>query len=137
MREPFDDAAAHARHRLRRDHRIQNCFFRRVDRRVEDLRDLLVGEEVYPSSTRVRIRRADPADGWSGHDRSGKHWSEDDWQQIAARARLEEEEHNPKLVFVLGRIWRRTNRASLFRAAAGQFTRTPELPPSFEQPPTE
>lgn len=60
-----------------------------------------------------------------------------DWNQIIARAFEEEEEHNPKLVYVLRRVWQRTGHLSLYRAAAGQFTATPELPESFEEPPTE
>ncbi|MFC9843886.1 questin oxidase family protein [Streptomyces sp. NPDC060223] len=60
-----------------------------------------------------------------------------DWRTIVARAVLEEEEHNPKLVYVLRRVWERTGRRSVYRVAAGQFTATPELPPTFEEPPTE
>lgn len=60
-----------------------------------------------------------------------------DWEQIIARAFEEEEEHNPKLVYVLRRVWQRTGGLSLYRLAAAQFTATPELPESFEQPPTE
>jgi hypothetical protein len=63
-------------------------------------------------------------------------WSAD-WKQIIARAVEEEEEHNPKLVYVLQRVWKRTGGRTVYRAAAGQFTTTPELPPSFEEPPTE
>ncbi|MGH3623160.1 MAG: questin oxidase family protein [Sciscionella sp.] len=60
-----------------------------------------------------------------------------DWEHIVARAVEEDEEHNPKLVYVLRRVWERTGRQSIYRCAAGQFTATPELPPSFEEPPTE
>jgi hypothetical protein len=60
-----------------------------------------------------------------------------DWRQIVARAVEEEEEHNPKLVYVLRRVWRLTGGRTIYRAAAGQFTATPQLPPSFEEPPTE
>ncbi|MFI8417095.1 questin oxidase family protein [Serratia sp. NPDC078593] len=59
---------------------------------------------------------------------------EREWQQLTARAVEEEEEHNPKLVYVMKRLWLRT-RCSLYRAAAHQFTATPELPPSFEHAP--
>ncbi|HTZ43614.1 MAG TPA: questin oxidase family protein [Jatrophihabitans sp.] len=62
---------------------------------------------------------------------------EADWAQLSGRARLEEEEHNPKLVYVLSRLWHRGGRETIHRAAAGQFTRTPALPPSFEEPPNE
>lgn len=60
-----------------------------------------------------------------------------DWAQIVTRAAEEEEEHNPKLVYVLQRAWRRTGGRTIYRAAAGQFTATPQLPPSFEEPPNE
>ncbi|QRK04327.1 questin oxidase family protein [Archangium violaceum] len=60
-----------------------------------------------------------------------------DWEQIAARSFEEEEEHNPKLVYVLKRVWERTGGRSIYRSAAAQFTTTPELPKSFEEPPTE
>ncbi|MEW9553341.1 questin oxidase family protein [Nonomuraea sp. NPDC050783] len=59
-----------------------------------------------------------------------------DWDTIVGRAVLEEEEHNPKLVYVLRRVWERSGRRSIYRVAAGQFTATPELPPSFDEPPT-
>jgi hypothetical protein len=38
---------------------------------------------------------------------------------------------------VLQRAWNRSGRRSLYRAAAGHFTTTPELPRSFEQPPND
>lgn len=60
-----------------------------------------------------------------------------DWEQIVARAVEEEEEHNPKLVYVLQLMWKRTGGRSIYRSAAAQFTATPALPPSFETPPTE
>ncbi|SCX28492.1 hypothetical protein DSM25558_4489 [Agrobacterium sp. DSM 25558] len=63
--------------------------------------------------------------------------SADDWANIVGRAFEEEEEHNPKLVYVLKRLWERTGGRTIYRAAAGQFTATPDLPPSFEQPATE
>lgn len=57
------------------------------------------------------------------------------WKSIIDRAVLEEEEHNPKLVYVLYRLWQDNNR-SLYRIAASHFTTTPELPASFELAPT-
>ncbi len=47
-----------------------------------------------------------------------------------------EEEHNPKLVYVMKQYWS-NNHQTIFRAAAGQFTSTPELPDSFDAPPAE
>lgn len=58
------------------------------------------------------------------------------WAGIVARAIAEDEEHNPKMVYVLRRMWARTGRRSVYRAAAAHFTTTPELPKSFDEPPT-
>ena len=49
------------------------------------------------------------------------------WEEIVARAIIEKEEHNPKLVYVLRLLWRRYGNRSLFRIAAGHFTTTPEI----------
>lgn len=64
-------------------------------------------------------------------------WIADEWNRIVARAFLEEEEHNPKLVYVMRRLWNRSGGLAIYRTAAMQFTLTPKLPPSFEQPPAE
>ncbi|MEV4506096.1 questin oxidase family protein [Streptomyces klenkii] len=68
---------------------------------------------------------AGPAETW-----------EPDWRLSIARSFEEEEEHNPKLVYVMRQMWHRTTGRSIYRVAAGQFTTTPALPPSFEEPPT-
>lgn len=60
-----------------------------------------------------------------------------EWDWLVARAIEEEEEHNPKLVYVMREMWRRSGGMSLYRVAAGQFTATPELPATFEEPPVE
>jgi 2-phosphoglycolate phosphatase len=60
-----------------------------------------------------------------------------EWEWLVARAAEEEEEHNPKLVYVMRSMWHRTGGRSLYRVAAGQFTATPELPATFEQPPVD
>ncbi|WP_342380670.1 questin oxidase family protein [Myxococcus stipitatus] len=70
-------------------------------------------------------------------DTGGPPSAGEDWERIVARSFLEAEEHNPKLVYVMHRVWKRTGCRSLYRVAAGCFTTTPELPKSFEQPPTE
>jgi Questin oxidase-like len=59
------------------------------------------------------------------------------WDDIVARAIEEEEEHNPKMVYVLRTLSRRTGGQSIYRIAADHFTKTPELPPTFDAPPTE
>lgn len=60
----------------------------------------------------------------------------DEFEVAARRAWLEDEEHNPKLVFVLRDWWNAADWTG-YRHAAAQFTRTPELPASFDEPPTE
>jgi hypothetical protein len=60
-----------------------------------------------------------------------------DWDHIVARAIDEDEEHNPKMVYVLHSLWRRTGGKSIYRIAADHFTETPELPPTFDAPPNE
>jgi len=60
-----------------------------------------------------------------------------DWQKSITRAIAEEEEHNPKMVYVLRRMWELSGYRSIFRIAATYFTETPTLPKSFETPPTE
>jgi hypothetical protein len=49
------------------------------------------------------------------------------WRNIIDRAIIEEEEHNPKLVYVQRLLWRRFGHRTLFRIAAGNFTTTPEV----------
>jgi hypothetical protein len=51
-----------------------------------------------------------------------------EWGGIVARALIEAEEHNPKLVYVQRLLWNRFGQRSLFRIAAGHFTTTPEVP---------
>lgn len=57
------------------------------------------------------------------------------WQNTIARSFLEEEEHNPKLVFVLHEAWKKNDRLSIYRLAASHFTTTPILPRSFDEAP--
>ncbi len=59
------------------------------------------------------------------------------WDEIVARAIQEDEEHNPKLVYVLRALWRRTGGKSIYRITADRFTETPEYPPIFDAPPAE
>jgi hypothetical protein len=49
------------------------------------------------------------------------------WEEVVARAIIEKEEHNPKLVYVLRLLWKRYGNRSLFRIAASHFTTTPEI----------
>lgn len=60
-----------------------------------------------------------------------------EWDWTVARAVEEAEEHHPKLVHVMREMWHRSGGRSLYRVVAGQFTATPELPATFEQPPVE
>lgn len=70
-------------------------------------------------------------------DTGGHPAGSQDWERIVARAVEEEEEHNPKMVYVLQRVWKRTGGRSIYRAAAAHFTTTPGLPKSFEEPSIE
>jgi hypothetical protein len=60
-------------------------------------------------------------------DISENHMEGQTWDEIIARGLIEEEEHNPKLVYVQRMLWQRYNNRSLFRIAAGVFTTTPEV----------
>jgi hypothetical protein len=44
-------------------------------------------------------------------------------------ALAEREEHNPKLVYVLRKLWARFGHRSVYRVAAGCFTETPVIAP--------
>ncbi len=67
----------------------------------------------------VHAKYKDAVDG-DGSVRDGQ-----DWEQIISQAINEEEEHNPKLVYVQNLMWKRFGRRSVFRIAAGHFTTTP------------
>ncbi|MFE4055271.1 HAD-IA family hydrolase [Streptomyces sp. NPDC059096] len=69
-------------------------------------------------------------------DQDDPRWARE-WDWHIARAVEEEEEHNAKLVYVMRELWRRSGGRSVYRVAAGQFTTTPELPHTFEQPPVD
>ena len=51
-----------------------------------------------------------------------------EWDATVARALLEVEEHNPKLVYVMRREWSRTGRRAIYRDASAFFTKTPHVP---------
>ena len=61
-------------------------------------------------------------------DHDGSPMEGQEWEHIVARALIEEEEHNPKLVYVQRLLWKRFGHRSLFRVAAGNFTLAPEIP---------
>lgn len=61
-------------------------------------------------------------------DHDGSPTEGEEWEHIVTRALIEEEEHNPKLVYVQRLLWKRFGHRSLFRAAAGHFTTTPKVP---------
>jgi hypothetical protein len=94
---------------------------------------IVFSEAAFPSRAKLAALHATYREAFD--DRDQQVWSRD-WAQLVARAAEEEEEHNPKLVYVMRRVWQRTGR-SIYRGAAAQFTTTPELPESFEQPPTD
>ncbi|WP_084530517.1 questin oxidase family protein [Nocardia miyunensis] len=95
-------------------------------------RIILAAERKIPRPEKLRaLAELYPANGRDHSDSAAA-----EFDVIARRSWLEEEEHNPKLVFVLRQWWNELG-WSAYRHAAGQFTRTPELPPSFAEPPTE
>ncbi len=74
------------------------------------------------SLTSLHAKYKDAVDG-DGSVREGR-----DWEQIINQAIEEEEEHNPKLVYVQNLMWKRFGRRSIFRVSAGHFTTTPIFP---------
>ena len=70
----------------------------------------------------LREEYRDAVDGRAGVN-EGK-----DWEPIISRAVIDDEEHNPKLVYVQHLLWERYGRRSLFRVAASHFTTTPVVP---------
>ncbi len=95
-------------------------------------RIILAAEQKIPSPD--KLRKLAELYASSGPDHSG--YSTTEFDIISRRSWLEEEEHNPKLVFVLRQWWNDFDWIA-YRHAAAQFTRTPDLPPSFAEPPTE
>lgn len=55
------------------------------------------------------------------------------WQAVISAALADAEEHNPKMVYVVRKMWERTHNLTLYRIAASCFTTTPELPESFNE----
>ncbi len=95
-------------------------------------RIILAAERKIPRPDKLR----ELAELFPANDRDHSDSAAAEFGVIARRSWLEEEEHNPKLVFVLRQWWNERGWNG-YRHAAGQFTRTPELPPSFAEPPTE
>lgn len=95
---------------------------------------IVFSEADFPSGTRLEALHAAYECAVDGGEQSAV---QQDWERIVARAIEEEEEHNPKMVYVLRRVWQRTGGRSIYRAAAAHFTATPELPASFDEPPAE
>ncbi len=86
---------------------------------------VLFSRGEMPTKARLAALHAkykDAVDG-DGSVREGQ-----DWEQIISQAINEEEEHNPKLVYVQNLMWKRFGRRSVFRIAAGHFTTTPRIP---------
>ena len=55
------------------------------------------------------------------------------WKSTTERALQEREEHNPKPVYVLRKLWARFGHRSVYRVAAGHFTETPVIAPDLFQ----
>lgn len=95
---------------------------------------IMFSERNVPTATTLIALHAKYRDAV---DADGNVENAPNWDQIVARAIDEDEEHNPKMVYVLRRVWRRIGRRSIYRVAAAHFTTTPDLPKSFEEPPIE
>lgn len=54
------------------------------------------------------------------YDRTSGDITQREWDQTIARSFVEEEEHNPKLVYVLRRMWEKSDQAAIYRVAATQ-----------------
>ncbi|WP_280422317.1 questin oxidase family protein [Nocardia carnea] len=96
------------------------------------LRIILAAETKIPDPRKLRAL----ADIYRDESPDSGELPAAEFEVTARRAWLEDEEHNPKLVFVL-RQWWGEDRWPAYRHAAAQFTRTPLLPPSFDEPPTD
>ncbi|WP_280382285.1 questin oxidase family protein [Nocardia wallacei] len=95
-------------------------------------RIITAAERKFPAA--AKLRELDAL--YAGRESGRTAHALDEFDVTARRARLEDEEHNPKLVFVL-RAWWDASDWTGYRHAAAQFTRTPDLPPSFAEPPAE
>lgn len=93
---------------------------------------IVFSEAEFPSRTTLEALHAEYD---RAIDADGQPAVRQDWERTVARAIDEEEEHNPKMVYVLRRVWKRTGGRSIYRAAATHFTMTPELPASFDEAP--
>jgi Questin oxidase-like len=95
---------------------------------------ILLGHGEIPTRSALEALNAKYTDAI---DVDGKPSEGPDWEQIIARAIAEAEEHNPKLVYVQQKLWKRYGYRTVFRIAAAHFTVTPKLPTIFEEPPVE
>jgi len=91
--------------------------------------DLLPSEEMLAAQNEIFLNIFDSDGETTAQEAS--------WHQLVSRAYLEEEEHNPKLVYLMKKLWKRFGYASVYRHAAFQFTATPELPSTFEEAPKD
>lgn len=93
---------------------------------------ILFSRATFPSQTalhKIYLKYKDAFD--VGDDAIPK------WCEIVDKSIQEDEEHNPKMVYVLQRVWKKFGCRTIFRDAASNFTTTPQLPKSFELAPTE
>ncbi|MEK8168836.1 questin oxidase family protein [Streptomyces sp. M19] len=77
----------------------------------------------FPSAAKLRELHARFEEAVDDGQDPARH---EEWEQTIARAVDQVEEHNPKLVYVLRRVWQRTGYRSVYRVAAGHFTPTPQ-----------
>jgi len=86
---------------------------------------IIFSDEEVPTRATLQVLNSKYKDAI---DHDGRPTEGQAWEDIVARAIIEEEEHNPKLVYVQQLLWERFDHRSLFRIAAGNFTTTPEVP---------
>ncbi len=87
---------------------------------------VLFSLKAVPTKASLGDLHARYADSTDAPERACVH---ENWKSTIERALQEREEHNPKLVYVLRKLWARFGHRSVYRVAAGHFTETPVVAP--------
>ena len=91
---------------------------------------VLFSLKAVPTKASLGDLHARYADSTDAPERACVH---ENWKSTIERALQEREEHNPKLVYVLRKLWARFGHRSVYRVAAGHFTETPVIAPDLVQ----
>ena len=91
---------------------------------------VLFSLKAVPTKASLGDLHARYADSTDAPERACVH---ENWKSSIERALQEREEHNPKLVYVLRKLWARFGHRSVYRVAAGHFTETPVIAPDLVQ----